>query len=71
MNMNTRLFRNGSVRVWISLVPYKFVLIYLYVCYGYILNTYLFICTIVKNAFYSNSLEFLMKTCSVCVFSEH
>ena len=36
--MNTCLFRNGSVLVQNSLVPYKYVLIYLYICYGYVLD---------------------------------
>ena len=56
--MNTRSFRNGSVLVRISLIPYKYVPIYMYICYGYVLDTYPHKCTIVENVFYSNSLEF-------------
>ena len=56
--MNTCLFGNGSVLVRISLVLYKYIPIYMYICYGYALDTYPYICSLVKNAFNSNSLEF-------------
>ena len=56
--MITRLFRKGSVLVLISLVPYKYVTIYMYICYGYVLDTYPYICTIIINTYDSNSLEF-------------
>ena len=65
--MITRSFRNGSVLVRISLLPYKYVPIYLYICYGYVLDAYPHKCTIVENVFYSNSLEFWLKVCSVWV----
>ena len=56
--MNTCLFRNGSVLARISLVPYKYVPRFMYFCYGYVLDAYPYICTMIKNVFYSNSLEF-------------
>ena len=56
--MNTCLFRNVSVPVRISLVPYKCVPIYMYSCYEYVLDTYPYICTVVNITFYSNSFEF-------------
>ena len=40
---------------------------YLYICYGYVLDTYPYICTMVKIAFHFNSLEFWLKLCSFWV----
>ena len=40
----------------------------MYICYGYVLDTYPYIYTIVKNVLHSNSLEFWLKVCSVWVF---
>ena len=36
----------------------KYVPIYMYICYGYVLDTYPYICTIVIKTYESNSLEF-------------
>ena len=53
--MDTCLFRNGSVLVRISLVPYKYVPVYMCICYVYVLDTYPYICTIIKNSLGVNS----------------
>ena len=48
--MNNCLFRNGSLLVRISLVRYKYVSIYMYICYGYVLDTYPFMSSLIKNS---------------------
>ena len=63
--INFRLFRNGSVLVRINLIPYKYLTIILTIitCFysGYVIDSYPYICTIVKNTYDSNSLEFQKK----------
>ena len=59
--MNTHLLRNSSLLVLVSVFPYKYVPIYMYICYGYVTDTYPYISTIVKNTYDSNSLEFDQK----------
>ena len=54
--MNTCLFR--SVLVRISFVPYKYIPIYMYICYGYVLDRYPYTCTIIKIILRVDSKDF-------------